>query len=265
MRLLALHVTQQLFDRIRVGHERGLTHDGRDRALSAGALRTPHIAGEQHADDPVQRIVLEYRIARVALVQDEHGCGLERHRRGNGDHVGARRHHLPRVLLRELEDALDQRRVRLLDHPALLALLHQDAQLVGGVERLFDLHGPLPEHAQDDLRRPVEQRRERPHHPFEHEQQRREHAGHLLGMRERHAAGRELAKDDVEVRDEHDGEHGRRRDAQSDFERDGQRREHACEQPGEVSALGAYEREDEPGVARKHHRVERARHRVQLV
>jgi hypothetical protein len=114
----------------------------------------------------------------------------------------ARRHHLAGILLGELEDALDERRVLPLEDAHFLALLHENAKLVSGVHVLLGAHRRLPERAQHSIGGFVEQPGEWRRDPREDHERRHEPARDFLGMVEGGASRGELAENDVTIGDD---------------------------------------------------------------
>ena len=113
------------------------------------------VLGQDQADDVVDRLLVDGEAREAALLGDRDRL-VERRLDVERDHLRARGHHLARVLLRELEHSLDEVRVALLEDAALLALLDEHPQLVGGVHLLVGVDRLLPHPAQHDRRRLAE-------------------------------------------------------------------------------------------------------------
>src|SRR6185436_15355506 len=107
-----------------------------------------------------------------------------------------------------------------LENPAFFALLDENAQLLGRVQRLFHRLRLLAERAQHELRRLVEDARKGPHQPLEDEQWRHEEACDALRVREGNGPRSELAEDHVEIRDERDREDRAERNADRELDRE---------------------------------------------
>ena len=122
----------------------------RENSRGGDAQDRDQVLGEHDADDVVDR-VLVHRVARPLALRDQRDRVVERRVDRQRVDRGARRHHVARVLLRELEHALEQVGVLRLERAALLALLDEHAQLFGRVD-VFARRAE-PEGAQYHLRR----------------------------------------------------------------------------------------------------------------
>jgi len=113
--------------------------------------------------------------------------------------------------------------------PALLRLLHEQANFLGRVHGFFGARLFLTEQAQNHLRRSIEEIGEGRRDPREEEQGRGEPARERLWVVECRCLGCQLAKDDVEVGDDDE----RQRCAKSEAERNLDRKREVAEHVGE--------------------------------
>ena len=174
----------------------------------AGAKRGQDVLGVDYADDLVERFGV-HGVARAARHGDLVGRVLDGHVRLEGDHLGARGHHLLRGLLAELEDALEQPGVLLQHAAAFGALLDEHPDLLGRVQPLV-LAGGRDAHAPEEPVGGAVEERDRPRHdPGEAHQRRGHPAAHRLGIEQRQRLRHQLAEDDVQHGD--DDERDRRR------------------------------------------------------
>ena len=107
------------------------------------------VLGQHDPDDVVDRVLVD-RVARPPALVDQRERLVERRVDRQRVDLRARRHHLARVLFRELEYAFEQIGVLRLEHAAFLALLDEDAELFGGVDVLRRCR-LLAERAQHEL------------------------------------------------------------------------------------------------------------------
>ena len=164
----------------------------------------------ENADDVVERLAVD-REARVRRVEHGRERFLRRHLDRDRDDVGLRDHHVGDVLVPEVEDALDQLALAVLDlalrgrageeHPQLG--LRMDVALGAGRMEAERVEGPVGRRPQqpDDRAEDDEEAAHRPRDP-----ERRS-----LRMPERRALRHELAEDDVEEREDPVGEDDRER------------------------------------------------------
>ena len=133
--------------------------DASAKSRRRSAQHGNEVLGQHEPDDVVDRVLVD-RVARAAALLDHRERLVERRVDRQRVDVRARRHDLARVLLRELEHALEQVASVRLEDAALLALLDENSQLVGRVDDLLErLTAFWPNSAQHELRRFVEQRR----------------------------------------------------------------------------------------------------------
>ena len=102
--------------------------DARREVGGPGVEHGNEILGQDEADDVVDRFFV-HRVARSPALLEQRERFLQRRVDRQRVDVGARRHDVARLLLRELEHALEHVGVALLEHAALLALFDDDAQL----------------------------------------------------------------------------------------------------------------------------------------
>ena len=114
------------------------------------AVDLEQVFGEHDADDVVDGLVVD-RIAREAVLVGVGERLGEGRLDGDGDDLGARRHHLAGVLLGELEDAFDEGRVLAFEGAAFLALFDEESELLGRVDAFLGRGFPsLAERAEDE-------------------------------------------------------------------------------------------------------------------
>ena len=163
--LLALHVGQDVFHFTRARYEERRSGDVLHRRFRSREQAAQDVLGVHDAHDVVERFAghgiagpagRRHAVGRLG----ERGLGRER------DDVGARGHHLARVLFAELEDPFEQPRVAGAQAARLTALLDQHADLLGGMHPVeLRIRALDAEHAQHDARAPVQQQVEWPGDP----------------------------------------------------------------------------------------------------
>jgi hypothetical protein len=180
--------------------------DARGRPARAAARRhRQQVLGRQHADHVVDR-PLVHREAAVAVPERPADRLLGRRGDRERHHLGARDHHFPGRQVAEGEGALHQLALQRGQQAGPGGAAHQQAQLLGRVDRVLLGAELQPQGPQHQVAEQVEQGDERPEEP-RHELRGRggeQHEG--LGALQREHLGHLLAEADVQEGDQREGE-----------------------------------------------------------
>ena len=174
----------------------------------------------QEADDMIL-VLLADRIARELLLEDDMEVRVEVVAEVEADHVRTRRHDLAHIEVGEVKDVVDEVRLRVVDEPLLVTLLHEQADFLLRVRLLAVAVRLEAEPVRDPVRDMVEQPDERIHDALEDEHGQRDGQHDFLDALDGHRLRRELAEHDMAARD--DGERERERDGVPDGVRESER------------------------------------------
>ena len=207
VRLEALEVGQHFLHLARARHHVHRAHHvPHGEPARRIAQHRDEVLGQHQADDVVDRLFV-HRVARPLRLDHEGHRLLQRAVDVERIDGRPRGHHLAGILLGELEHALDERGVLALQHAHLLALLHQDAQLVCRVYVLLRAAGLETEWHQHHFCRSVEHPRERLREPGKGDEAGHEPSCHALRVVDRRAARGQLPEHHVEVGDDRERAH----------------------------------------------------------
>jgi hypothetical protein len=161
----------------------------------------PEVLREEHTGDVVERLRV-HGIAGIALAAHDVPHLVRRRLARERDDLGTRAHDVARLLLVEVEDAGEHRRIGLVELAALGRLGHQEAQLVRRVHVLELRHRLDLHHAQQDVRRSVQDPDRRIADAREQHERTRDELADRFRLRERNALRRELPEHDVQEGDD---------------------------------------------------------------
>ena len=223
MLVRAPELRQQGGEVLRLRHDVGGPKQRGELDLGDGAVvqGRDEIANVEDPDDLVERLAKD-RVARVGRL--EHGAQrlLGRHLDRDADHLGARHHHVRRLLVGEVEDLVEHLALALLDLAALRRHLEQHLQLGLRVHLAVRVVGIDPDQPlcslAGALEHPDQGGRDEEERPHRHRDAERD----PLRIAEREALGDELADDDVHEGDDEECEHDSDDRAEIDAEQVGE-------------------------------------------